>query len=366
MRRVLLLLLALLPAVPLSGQGVVPEELFAASPDVLFTRIGDIVQLSSGRIIAVDPSESRLTFFDGDGSYLARVGREGTGPGEYRSIGGIWVMAGDSVGVWDSRNGRVTILDGWGETGRTFSPDFGAATEGVHPDRLLAGFADGHFVLASMGPGPEGAEGIRADRVVLELFGPDGEFVRALGEDFGFLRVFSEAGGGPLPFSPYPWGAALEDDLLFTNGYFADVRRFDRAGSETSIPVKGESIELADAWDRLDEVAGDLGERGYRYLRADDRRKGSVPALGRIFVSDEGHLWVKAYAPTRDALPMRRSGVPPGGSWTVYTPGGEFVASVEMPDDFAPMVVAGDRIVGVTWSPFDEQSVAVFRWSGVR
>lgn len=360
------LLLLPLAAAPLASQEVVSEQLFAASPDILFTRIHDVIRLPGGRIVAADPGESRLTLFNPDGTYLDRVGRPGAGPGEYRSIRGIWAMAGDSIGVWDSRNGRITILDEWGETARTFNPDFAATSGGANPDGLLAGYPDGHFVLAALGLGPDRGDGIRADRLVMQLYGPDGSFVRSLGEDFTFLRVQANGYGGPLPFSPYPWADVLGDDLLFTNGYFPEVRRFDRAGAETAIAVEGEPVELEEAWDQLESAAGERLDTWGRHLTREDRGKGGVPTLGRILLSDEGHLWVKAYDPTKDALPMRRGGVPPGGSWTVYDPEGTAVATVEMPEDFSPTAIAGDRIIGISWSPFDEQSVAAYRWSGVR
>lgn len=76
-----------------------------------FARIGDVVVNDLGIWVA-DPGNNEVLWFDTDGNFLSRYGREGNGPGEWLSPG---IVSIDSIlTVSDSRQGRYVRywLDG--------------------------------------------------------------------------------------------------------------------------------------------------------------------------------------------------------------------------------------------------------------
>src|SRR4051812_40140785 len=67
---------------------------------------------SRGRIFVSDRAAlGAIQIFDTTGRRIGKVGRDGKGPGEYNPYGvGLKVGAGDSVHVFDARNGRHSVL----------------------------------------------------------------------------------------------------------------------------------------------------------------------------------------------------------------------------------------------------------------
>ena len=96
--------------------------------------IRGVARLGSGRIIVADRAQ-RLVVFDRDGAYLTTHGREGEGPGEFRSITWILRLPGDSLLIYDSRLRRASILTPDGEL-------LEMAMDAPQP-LLLGRFADG-------------------------------------------------------------------------------------------------------------------------------------------------------------------------------------------------------------------------------
>lgn len=69
-----------------------------------------IARDARGRFLVAHPANrGEIAVFDGTGDYVATVGREGEGPGEYKFVRHI-VPRGDTIHVFDSRLLRHTIL----------------------------------------------------------------------------------------------------------------------------------------------------------------------------------------------------------------------------------------------------------------
>jgi hypothetical protein len=78
-----------------------------------FEHISSVRELNDGRLIIADDSRhSRLLVADWRSGRVSVVGREGDGPGEYRSIGQVVALPSDSSLVTDPRGGRWLLLDG--------------------------------------------------------------------------------------------------------------------------------------------------------------------------------------------------------------------------------------------------------------
>jgi hypothetical protein len=77
-----------------------------------FTRATSLRELNDGRVLVGDAVERRLYLLDWEREEPTVVGRVGDGPGEYRGIGWLHPLAGDSTLFTDSANRRWLLLDG--------------------------------------------------------------------------------------------------------------------------------------------------------------------------------------------------------------------------------------------------------------
>ena len=68
-------------------------------------------RFSDGKIAVADRYESAIRYFDARGTLLHSVGRYGEGPGEFTDITWMGQCAPDTLFVWDSHQGRVSVLD---------------------------------------------------------------------------------------------------------------------------------------------------------------------------------------------------------------------------------------------------------------
>ena len=85
-------------------------------------QFGDIVSLGFdgvGNLYVLDRQAARVTVVAPDGSYLRDFGREGEGPGEFRSPTRLAVMVNGDVAVFESNRSAFHIFDGNGSIKRT-------------------------------------------------------------------------------------------------------------------------------------------------------------------------------------------------------------------------------------------------------
>jgi hypothetical protein len=81
------------------------------SDSVLFQRISEIVSDSSGNIILADQMANKIYQFDADGNFLNTIGRDGEGPGEFRSILYLFMDSKNRLFVGDISLDRTSIFE---------------------------------------------------------------------------------------------------------------------------------------------------------------------------------------------------------------------------------------------------------------
>ena len=107
-----------------------------SSAEYALTRIGDLVVTSGGHLVVSQPQEGRLRVFDGEGSFLRYIGRNGEGPGEFRRYPSSLAIRGDTLWVSDG-GGRMHAFNIDGENLTTVTtgyraPDPYLTTGGYH------------------------------------------------------------------------------------------------------------------------------------------------------------------------------------------------------------------------------------------
>lgn len=102
-----------------NARQVLKIEPLAADGSINFLMPTAAVQLQSGVIAVSDAREFTVSFFSPDGKRIARVGRSGDGPGEFRNNNGIGECATDTAFVFDRMQRRFAVFTSQGKLVRT-------------------------------------------------------------------------------------------------------------------------------------------------------------------------------------------------------------------------------------------------------
>ncbi|MGH7447206.1 MAG: 6-bladed beta-propeller, partial [Longimicrobiales bacterium] len=99
---------------PASGELV--EELrigaLEGPEELIFGRIDEIAPDAEGGVYVFDGQAPALRYYDASGSYVRTLGRDGSGPGEYRDVAlGLAVRSDGRIVMRDPRNNRLNVYE---------------------------------------------------------------------------------------------------------------------------------------------------------------------------------------------------------------------------------------------------------------
>ncbi len=78
-------------------------------------------RLADGRTLVVDAFGQNVAMFDENGQLVRRIGRAGSGPGEFQVPNWVEECEPGKIFVSDAVNGRITVLDTAGNLVRSFN-----------------------------------------------------------------------------------------------------------------------------------------------------------------------------------------------------------------------------------------------------
>jgi hypothetical protein len=199
-----------------------------------FSVIASVRELSDGRVLISDEKDGRLVIADFGTGSVVQVGRRGAGPGEYRQIGRIWPLAGDTTLLKEPFSPRWLLLNS-GAVAATLGPGE-AAVQIVGTSRLLGADAHGHLVWTQFGRDANGRPAlddslivVRIDRAslrvdtVARVQGPSGGSRDAAVT--GAAPAVAASGGGGSQRRTYQIALAAPDEVaVFPDGWIALVR----------------------------------------------------------------------------------------------------------------------------------------------
>lgn len=142
---------------------------------MLEAEINNVVRDTRGRYFISDGQTPHIWVFDGRGTTVTRLGRQGSGPGEYRRPTAFLVGPGDSLHVFDASLSRMTV----------YAPDLTVArTEALEfrPD-LYDGAVVGRRLVINASIRTAERAGLP-----LHLLGPSGGILRSFGSATGVYR----------------------------------------------------------------------------------------------------------------------------------------------------------------------------------
>lgn len=323
-------------------------------------RVGDALRLPDGRFLVEDGGSSEVRVFGPDGALLHAIGGEGEGPGELGRLAGV-AVSGDSLFALDSGRGRISLFDLSGAFRLSFRLD--PTGDPVRPLRmygLLGRFSDGSFLLA-----PRFYPGDMRDRPTLYwdsvphlVYGPRGAVRDTIGP-FGGLEIFATREFSTTPPFAHHAVAALREDRFVVGRSFAwRLEVYGPTGrllrvvrrTEAPPPVTSDAARrvLEERLQRIeDEEARRRARDGYEALELPER----MPAYAGLAIDRQGGLWVREYRPPWGAGPE---------AWSVFSPEGRWLGTVDLPDGFRATDIGPDWILGVRQDALEVEHVELY------
>lgn len=113
-------LAAIILATPAAGQQPAVRDLPRPSREIddPFSMVSGTIELKPGKLVVVDATELEVAVVDFATGTRSQLGRQGSGPGEYRVPAGLFRLAGDTIWLLDATQQRLVA----------FNPDLTAGT----------------------------------------------------------------------------------------------------------------------------------------------------------------------------------------------------------------------------------------------
>jgi hypothetical protein len=325
------------------------------------SRVVDPFLLPDGRVVIPLATAGVIRVFQPDGGYVTTLGRSGDGPGEFRAVDAAWPR-GDTVEAFDWRLQRIT----------EFRPD---GTIHVVPLQVPAaqsfvpgGDAGGWFVYGVVRVGQAGRDQMR-DQMAVHRVRPDGGDGGEVAKVLGMSRYLVSGGSGPEPLSPRAFLATHDGRLYMAESLTPAVRILDpsRQAVDTitweAQPTRSAKAALAMVIDSA-VARAPANERPALRTRLESSPEPQLSVLWGLIVDDEGFIWIRQYDPLVDAAALGGlEGPGPGGVWTVLSPDGAKVGSIQMPGEFEPTQITATQIVGIRRDDLGVESVQVYTLS---
>lgn len=199
-----------------------------------FSVIATVRELSDGRVLVSDEKEGRVVVADFSNGSVLQIGRTGAGPGEYRQVGRIWTLGGDTTLVKEPFAPRWILL-----AGSTVASTLGPSDDAVRtvgPNRLAGADALGHLVWTSFRRDANNRPLLDDSLVVLRLNRATARvdtltrvqsasgWSRAAGVTDAAQAVAASGGGAPQRRTFRIALAAPDEIAVFPDGWVAIVR----------------------------------------------------------------------------------------------------------------------------------------------
>lgn len=346
------------PSVPAST-----PDLVLRSPDtatIAFDRIGAVVPAGDGGVVITLPGSRQILIYGGDGRLRQVVGRAGSGPGEFTSLGAVG-LRGDTVWAYDPVADRLTL----------FHRTTGSLVESRRAGLRLPGWPAGVDVLGLLSDGSVLAEGHHSITGLLQGSVPayvpvaqttrSGRVVQQLGgRDLGQWSFRTKAEGGEIE-GIEPLVAVDRVAVAADGGHFALVRPFQDSVSVTmydgtarrlydsALRIAGPPLTTA----RFDSAMRHLGPPFSSLAPGAIRRPPRLPVVADATIGTDGALWLLLDPPALGRSAAR---------WLVVSPAGVVSDTVWLPASRRLARPDGRRYWAVEVDSLDVPRVVRYRW----
>jgi hypothetical protein len=341
-------------------------------PEYTLGLIGAMAVGNDGSIFVYDAAATIISRFDSTGSWVADLGREGSGPGEYRRVNDMRTLPDGQLAIWDARLGRITVYDTSGRYAESHQ-----VPSGLHAPRSFEIDTAGNFYVMSWDP-QVGIEGeIPKFFIKVSATGHVMDTIPLPQEDqTGPRFVVPTAEGWRYPFPHATKWAWSPFGYLITGRNTEYAFTLHVTGglplrlSRTYTPVMLTNEERRIWQKRIDGFFEEHGRPdGPAVVAPSGAGEESdlpdvKPAYRNLWTDDNGRVWIERYV---SAVTAPVSAGAPDSSWRepptfdVIEPDGTFLGTVVLPPNTIIYVRRDDRVWCVQTGQFDEPYVVRFR-----
>lgn len=326
-------------------------------PAYQFDRIAGVLRLSDGRIVVANSGTRELRFYDPHGRHLATAGGPGAGPGEFRDLGSLAGLPGDSLLILDPGRHQISIHDPHGAYVRSWHIE--PPGRGLFPSRAFA-LADGSILIAYFrGHLPGDPSGVVRNAAPLLRYSASGELLDKVADIPG-EEWFYSAEHQIMTYRPFgrKGHLAVSGTSIYVGRadvYEVDV--YDSGGRLRHAIAQPREPNVVSADDirrykeaRLRELGDPAGRPQQQRLNAALSFPERMPAYASIQVDGEGNLWVEEFRyPSGDEA-----------DWSIFDPQGRLAATIRTPVAFRPHLIDGGSVLGVSRDALNVEYVEVY------
>lgn len=328
----------------------------------ILNRVRSVAIRPDSSIVIANTGNGEVCFVGVDGRLLRRVGRGGSGPGEYRDLHSAQLIHGDSILVVDLMLRRLSVLEPNGTYVRSVTLSVPAA--GLGSITRVVALADGSILVGfsevtSMAPRPEpvffGQQLFR--------YGPGGDLAGPLGqftESEHFVQETAREFGGvaywDLAFGKRFVLAPLDSGFIGGDGAESALRQYDSRGEVIAVhrlPVPVRPVTREDITQyRRDVLARARPERRSAAEAMVEQMPypKTLPVFNAVLADGRARIWVKVS--TRASQEAEQ--------WIVLNRETRTSAVFTGPSGFSLLAVAPSLACGVFRDDLDVESVRCF------
>jgi DNA-binding beta-propeller fold protein YncE len=297
---------------------------------------------ATGKIYVADESASQVFVFSAAGGFVRRIGKTGSGPGEFKRLYGA-LPFGDGLVTLDAGNARIEFFDRGLEPKKTIRwvPLTGPASvirlfQATATEIWVRRFS--HYVkVQQTGLG---------DSIKI----PPGRGQNVQCEIANGIRFFD------VPFAPMSFAVPASGGMLARANSDSNVVRFVDSGQNVNRSVRLDleaRVVTKRQWDSAaaEYVAFRAENSGIRCTPRQMPRYSRWPNVSGLYFDDVGNLFVE-------------TALSEGSTWTVYDGRGKRLSRFRTPvrDSRVPPYMRGESIYLVMTDIDDVQRVESFKW----